>query len=181
MSNLQNYIQNLPEDLREKVKSGVAMKDLLNANPPAKWIARHPLSGHNYLPIDKVELMLDLLFQSWTFDIVSLTETGDMQSVVATIVLKVVGYDGTERAMPGVGAAPIQRGKETGEILADARQKAYPAAISFAIKDAAEHLGKVFGRDVNRKDVLEWQAISKRVYGSSVDTNEEIKAKLKQL
>ncbi|MEM4554842.1 MAG: Rad52/Rad22 family DNA repair protein [Candidatus Anstonellaceae archaeon] len=180
MSNLKQYIENLPEDLREKVKSGVAMKDLLNANPPAKWIARHPLSGHSYLPIDKVETMLDLLFQTWTFEIVSISESADMQSVVAVIILKVIGYDGTERTMPGVGAAPIQRGKETGEILADARQKAYPAAISFAIKDAAEHLGKVFGRDVNRKDVLDWQAISKRAYGSNEDI-EDIKSKLREL
>jgi hypothetical protein len=31
-----------------------------------------------------------------------------------------------------------------------------PAAKSFAIKDAIEHIGRVFGRDLSRKDSLEY-------------------------
>lgn len=32
--------------------------------------------------------------------------------------------------------------------------KALPAAKSYAIKDACEHIGKLFGRDLNRTDTL---------------------------
>lgn len=37
---------------------------------------------------------------------------------------------------------------------ADGVQKALPAAKAYAIKDAAEEFGKIFGRDLNRKDTF---------------------------
>lgn len=180
MSNLNNYIADLPEELRQKAEKGAELKTLLNANPPSKWLAKHPLSGHIYLPIDKVELLLDILFLEWTFNVNQLRESDDQQSVIALITLTVTGYDGTVRQMQGVGAVPIQRGKDTGLILPDARQKSYPAAISFAIKDAAEHLGKVFGRDVNRKDTISWEEMAKKIKPKQEDLN-EIKEKLVNL
>lgn len=181
MSHLQKYIESLPDELRKRVKDGVALKEILNANPPQKWLARHPLTGHMYMPIDKVELLLDTLFLDWTFDVNQLRESDDQQSVIALITLTVTGYDGSVRSMPGVGAAPIQRGKDTGLILPDARQKAYPAAISFAIKDAAEHLGKVFGRDVNRKDAIAWEAMASKIKPKQDDDVNQIKEKLLNL
>lgn len=36
--------------------------------------------------------------------------------------------------------------------------KALPTAESYAIKDAAEKLGKLFGKDLNRKDELAFEA-----------------------
>jgi ABC-type transporter lipoprotein component MlaA len=35
---------------------------------------------------------------------------------------------------------------------------ALPIAKTFAIKDATGHLGKIFGRDLNRKDTIPFQA-----------------------
>jgi hypothetical protein len=61
--------------------------------------------------------------------------------------------------MDGVGAAELQT--KTGASASDlaainkgAVMMALPMAKSYAIKDAAENLGKLFGRDLNRKDVL---------------------------
>jgi hypothetical protein len=33
---------------------------------------------------------------------------------------------------------------------------ALPSAKSYAIKDAAEHFGAIFGRDLNRKDIIQF-------------------------
>ena len=34
---------------------------------------------------------------------------------------------------------------------------AYPLAKSLAVKDACDHFGKVFGSDLNRKDVVQYE------------------------
>jgi len=59
----------------------------------------------------------------------------------------------------GVGAAELQT--KSGASAADlsainkgAVMMALPMAKSYAIKDAAEHLGKLFGRDLNRKETM---------------------------
>jgi hypothetical protein len=62
----------------------------------------------------------------------------------------------------GTGAMPVQtdKGKSASDLAAiksSAIQMALPAAVSYAIKDAAEHLGVLFGRDLNRKDTIAYQ------------------------
>ena len=59
----------------------------------------------------------------------------------------------------GVGAAPLQTDKGAGAvdfnaIKSDAVMKAAPAAESYAVKDAAEKIGKLFGKDMNRADQI---------------------------
>ncbi|GIV35327.1 MAG: hypothetical protein KatS3mg031_2862 [Chitinophagales bacterium] len=61
--------------------------------------------------------------------------------------------------MEGVGAAPVKTAQGSGALDLDkmnssALMTGFPAAESFAIKDAAEKLGRIFGSDLNRKDVL---------------------------
>jgi hypothetical protein len=60
----------------------------------------------------------------------------------------------------GVGAVQLQTKSgsspaELQNINNNAVMMALPMAKSYAIKDAAEHIGAIFGRDLNRKDVLE--------------------------
>jgi hypothetical protein len=45
--------------------------------------------------------------------------------------------------------------KKSRPVKDDAIQGAFQIAKSFAIRDAADHLGKLFGRDLNRKDTFE--------------------------
>ena len=57
----------------------------------------------------------------------------------------------------GIGASPIQTDKGAGAMdwnhtKNDAVMKAAPAAESYAVKDAAEKIGKLFGKDMNRAD-----------------------------
>ena len=41
----------------------------------------------------------------------------------------------------------------------NAIQLALPSAKSYAIKDAAEHIGALFGRDIMRKETLSYTAL----------------------
>ena len=79
--------------------------------------------------------------------------------------------------MDGLGAVPIQVAKGSNPmafdaIIPNAVQKNLPAAESFALKDAAEKLGKVFGSDLNRKDEIAFRS----VYAEWVNTEAKEKA-----
>ena len=67
----------------------------------------------------------------------------------------------------GIGAAPIQTDKGAGAtdwnaVKTDGVQKAAPAAESYAVKDAAEKFGKIFGRDVSRKGSMNYTDLLKK-------------------
>ena len=64
--------------------------------------------------------------------------------------------------LDGLGAAPIQTKSgaspvDHSAVLTDAVMKALPAAESYALKDAADKLGKLFGSDLGRKDSAEFK------------------------
>lgn len=43
---------------------------LLNQEPPAKWIKKHPyIKDYNYVPIDKVEFLLKKLFKLYKIEV----------------------------------------------------------------------------------------------------------------
>jgi hypothetical protein len=59
----------------------------------------------------------------------------------------------------GVGSAQIQTAKgasaaDLASINNNAVMMALPMAKSYAIKDACDHFGKLFGRDLNRKETM---------------------------
>jgi hypothetical protein len=62
----------------------------------------------------------------------------------------------------GIGAAQLQTKKDTSpadlqNINNGALSMAFPIAKTIAVKDAADHIGKLFGADLNRKDVIQYQ------------------------
>ena len=134
---------------------------ILNTPPPEKWIKEHPfIPGWKYLPIDKVEYLLTKIFKMSKIEV---RKTGMlMNSVEVTVrvhyfnpaVGKMVYHD-------GVGACELQTMAKTGALKMDmsnvsrgAVSMALPIAKTLAVKDACDHIGKIFGRDLNRKDVL---------------------------
>lgn len=132
---------------------------LLNQEPPAHWVKKNQFAGNtSYLPIEKVEFMLTRIFQSWRVEI--MREGALFNSVYAAIRLHYLNpITGEWEYHDGVGAMPVQTdaGKsaaDLGAIKSSAVQMALPGAVSYAIKDAAEHLGKLFGRDLNRKETM---------------------------
>lgn len=134
---------------------------IVNFAPPEKFIKNHPLaSGVKYLPIDKVELMLTKLFQQWRVEV--LREGQLLNSVYVAVRLHYRDPISKEwTSQDGLGAVQIQvdKGENASNLAAiksDAIMKGLPAAESFAVKDAAEKIGKLFGKDLNRRDALDF-------------------------
>jgi hypothetical protein len=135
-------------DIQDFIKNSDFLK-IVNSNPPQAFVKDHPIAkGVKYVPIDKVELMLDTIFQQWYPEVL---KTGQLLNAIE-VTVRVQFVD-------GVGAVAIQtdQGKSAADLAAvksNAVMLALPAAKSYAIKDAVEHIGKLFGRDLNRKDTM---------------------------
>jgi hypothetical protein len=134
------------------------LKTLLNMPVNQAWLKKHPLTNQPYLPIDKVDYLLDRIFGRWEVDIKSISKIEN--SVVAVITLKV--WNPTRNDWDrhdGAGAMPIQVESQCPpydmtKLKSNGVQLAVPAAVSYAKKDAADNLGTIFGRNVTRKDSL---------------------------
>lgn len=137
------------------------LKLLLNQQPPEKWIKKNAMASNSlYLPIDKVEFLLDRIFQEWRIEV--LREGTMFNSVyVAVRVHYVNPVNGLWNYHDGVGAKDMQKDANTtlsmDTIKSAAVQMALPTAKSLAIRDACDHLGKLFGRDLNRKSTIDFE------------------------
>lgn len=156
--------QNLPTIAELTGDVELALKNdqlnlLLNQAPPQNWVKTHPyIKGHNYLPIDKVELMLKRIFKRYRIEI-----TGQgiaFNGVWVTVRLHYQNpIDGVWDYHDGIGAMQLQTKAGTSpadliNINNGAISMAFPIAKTLAIKDAADMFGKLFGADLNRKDTL---------------------------
>ena len=144
-----------------------ALTVLLNQDPPAKWLVTHPMiRDYRYIPIEKIEYLLTRIFGNWTVEIRATQIVAN--SVVVTVRLHVINpISGQPMWQDGIGAAPIQTDKGAGAtdwnaVKTDGVQKAAPAAESYAVKDAAEKFGKIFGRDVSRKGSMNYTDLLKK-------------------
>lgn len=133
---------------------------LLNQQPKLDWIKQNKFANNtNYLPIEKVEYLLTSIFLSWRLEIKEVTVIAN--SVVVCVRLHIQSpITGEWDWQDGIGAAPIQTksgapATDFSQVQTSAVQMAAPSAESYALKDAAEKLGKLFGKDLNRKDVIE--------------------------
>ena len=172
-------LQELFEDSIELAAKSEGLNALLNVQPPQKWLKEHPYIKvkndkgeavpYKYLPIDKVEYLLTKIFKSWHPEI-----TGQGTAFNGVWVTVRVHYFNPAindwSFADGIGASQLQTAKGTSpadlaNIYNGAIAMAFPAAKSYAIKDAAETIGKIFGADVSRKDTLAFspdQEIMKR-------------------
>lgn len=140
-----------------------ALNVLLNQQPPKDWVKKHPFASCNYIPIDKIEYLLTKIFIKWHVEVKEVTTIANS----AVVTVRLYYQNPISEVMEwqdGIGAAPIHTNKGKGamdwnEVQADSVMKAVPAAKSYAIKDAAELLGKIFGKDLNRKDTLVYDSL----------------------
>ncbi|MCK9281569.1 MAG: hypothetical protein M0P71_13165 [Melioribacteraceae bacterium] len=137
---------------------------LLNTNPPDAWLREHPLAkGVKYIPIERIEYMLTSIFQKWNVEIRQVQIIAN--SVVVTVRLYYQDTLSNEMLwQDGIGASPIQTDKGSGAMdwnktKNDAVMKSAPAAESYAVKDAAEKIGKLFGKDMNRADKIMYDTL----------------------
>ena len=157
-------IQELFDDSIELAGKSEGLNAILNTPPPQKWIKEHPnIPGWQYLPIDKVEYLLTKIYKRWHPEVL---ERGLLMNSIAVTIRLHYFNPATDQMefSDGVGACELQTSKGTGALKMDmsnvnrgAIPMALPIAKSLAIKDAAECLGKIFGKDLNRKDTLAFQ------------------------
>jgi hypothetical protein len=164
--------KNLPvlADLYSDTELKIAQNDLnilLNAPPAAGWLKDHPFAKvikvidgkkvsvpAKYIPIERIEWLLTRIFIRWNSEIKTVQLIAN--SVVVTIRLYYQDVLSKETLwQDGVGAVPLQTDQGAGAIEFDkikssAVQMAAPSAETYAIKDAAEKIGKIFGKDINR-------------------------------
>lgn len=160
-------MQELRKDDEMSMKQNSLMV-LLNQSPPAAWAKNHPTAKKKdevtgryepvkYLPVERVEWLMFRIFNKWRTEVKSTQLIGN--SVVVTVRVHYLDpitgeWDWTE----GVGASALQTDKGAGAtdfnaLKSASVQMAAPAAKSYAFKDACECLGKIFGKDLNRRDI----------------------------
>jgi hypothetical protein len=159
----------------EQLKNQNDLNILLNHPPKPEWIKEHPFINRKdpntgewgplqYLPIERVEYLLTSIFILWR------TEVRQVQMIANSILVTVrVHYRNpvTDEMewQDGLGASPIQTDEgasatDFSKVKSGAIMMAAPAAKSFAIKDAAEMLGKIFGKDLNRADQIAYESMA---------------------
>lgn len=134
---------------------------ILNSPPKKEWVKVHPMGKQNYLPIEIVEYLLTMIYGTWNVEIKKTEILANSIAVTVRLHLK-NPITGEPEFQDGVGAMPIQIKKDSGGAIdfqnmnSNAIQLGLPAAESYAVKDAAEKLGKIFGKDINRKNSLNY-------------------------
>ncbi|AXF52578.1 MAG: recombination protein [Caudoviricetes sp.] len=132
---------------------------LINQEPPQKWIKTNPYANNSkYLPIDKVELLLRKIYKD--VDIEVLREGVMFNALYVTVRIHYTHpVTGEKCFKDGVGASQVQTKKgaspaDMANINNGAVEMGLPKAKTQAIKDACDNLGRIFGSDLNRKDIL---------------------------
>lgn len=159
---------------------------LLNCEPKKEWVRQHPFASNvNYIPIGVVEYLLTSIFVRWWVEVKSIQVIAN--STVVHVRLHVQDpISGDWICQDGIGAAPIQTEKGApatafDKVLNDAVMKSAPSAESYAIKDAAEKFGKIFGKDLNRKDFLAYTALDGKLDTSNIQADADMLSELRLL
>lgn len=149
---------------------------LMNEPPKKDWCKVHPYIkaqdsqgnyiDYVYIPVERIEWLLTNIFLRWRVEIKDVKIIAN--SVVVTVRLHYYNHTDNEWLwQDGIGAAPLQTDKGAGAtdfnaIKSNAVQIGAPAAETYAFKDAAEKIGKLFGKDLNRKEVISFDSLTDR-------------------
>lgn len=175
----------------EEAYKNDALQLLLSYPPNSKWVKKHPMvtvkdeTGRKvpleYLPIDKVKVLLTRIFQVWNHEITGCYQM--FNSVVVTVKLNYKNpVTGEWEFKCGIGAVGVQTDKDAkasdmSSIKLDAVMKAAPAAESYAIKNAAEKIGPIFGGNLGHYDVAGYQGLySKKPESSAPEAPKQTEA-----
>jgi hypothetical protein len=173
------------EDLYNDVELAGKHNDLnklLNCEPKQEWIKVNKFAGNSrYIPIEIVEYLLTSIYIKWRVEVRTIQVIAN--SVVVSVRLYVLDpITGEWDWQDGVGASPIQTksgaaATDFSQVNTSAVQMAAPAAETYAVKDAAEKLGKIFGKDINRQAQMNYFSMldSKFAGAGKQDIPDELK------
>lgn len=157
---------------------------LLNQPPQKSWLKKHPTAPNVvYIPIERIEYLMTRIFIKWRVEIKSVSQLAN--SVVVTVRVHYMDRVTKEWDwQDGIGAAPLQTDKDAGaidwnHIKTSAVQIGAPAAESYAFKDACEKLGKLFGKDMNRKDTMNYDKLENIFSPQKEDLKKQLEILLK--
>lgn len=132
---------------------------LMNQEPDPKWIHVNKYANNSkYLPIGIQETLLQRVFKSYRVEI--LREGSMFNAVYVTIRLHFLHpVTGEWDFHDGIGADQLQTKSgaspaDLNSISNNAVAMSLPKAVSLAISDATDHLGKLWGRDLNRDKLM---------------------------
>lgn len=163
-----------------------ALQVLLNQEPKKEWLKEHPTIKVKqvdkyfpllYMPIQRVEWLLINVFMKYKVCVKSVQLIAN--SVVVTVRLKYWDHINNEWLyQDGVGSAPLQTDKGSGAVdfmalKSAAVQMSAPAAKSYAVKDAAEQIGRIFGKDLNRADVVSYESLKDKYKETKIMDGDE--------
>jgi len=152
------------------------LNKLLNQEPRQSWIEQHPIAKKKvdgkevpceYVTVQRMEYLLTSIFLHWSLEIKEVKVLGN--SVCAIVRLHYQSpLTGEMLFQDGVGAVAIQMDKNSApndisKIKSNAIQIGAPAAETYAFKDAAEKIGKIFGKDLNRADKIFYDNLDKKL------------------
>lgn len=158
---------------------------VLNAEPKPQEIKSNKFANNSkYLPIGVIERKLDEMFIAWQtenfrYQVIGNELTGVITlKVLHPMLLTWISYE-------GAGAVQIQFTKGSdftnfANKIQNTLQKDFPHLKSECLKNAAKHLGKAFGRDLNRDETGDYAPVN----NSELIDNEifsEIKVKVKRI
>jgi hypothetical protein len=133
----------------------------LNEEPEPKWILLNKYAGNSkYIPVARLEWLMTKTFVRWYTEVLSVNLIAN--SVAVTVRVHYLHPITAEWCWTdGVGASRIQVNEgsaatDFGSMKANAIEMGLPKAKTEAIKDAIGDLGRLFGRDLNRKDAPDY-------------------------
>jgi len=142
------------------------LNSILCSKPNEGWVKTNKYANNSrYLPIDKVEFLLRKIFKQFKIEI-----TGQgvaFNGVWVSVRVHYVDPISKEwRYHDGIGAEALQvkQGSSPAQlenINKGALSIAFPIAKSYAVKDACDHLGDIFGANLNRKDSIDFYVDNK--------------------
>lgn len=156
-------VAQLAKDLQE-LSDVSQFNALLDNDPPKAWVQLHPFNKHKvngqnvpvpYVPIGVVESLLNAIFPINKIEVISYAQVA--QSVACQVRVHYKHPVFNEWLYhDGVGAVDIQtqKGASAADLAAinnGAIQKGLPAAKAYAVKNACQNFGRIFGRDVARE------------------------------
>lgn len=160
----------------DKAYKNDALQLLLHVPPPKKFVREHDYvkvkneQGNKvklqYIPVYFVKYMLTRIFSTYWY-----SEVIDFKQLFNSVGVQVrLHYQnpttGEWHHQDGVGAVSVQT--DAGEtaanlsaIKADGVMKAFPAAESYALKNAAEKIGPIFGSELQKWDAMPFEPMMK--------------------
>lgn len=165
MSNVQKHklptLQELTEEVGTYSEQEKAFAVIMNSDPKKEWVKKHPIAKNEYIPIERIEYLLTRIFGTYQTELIKGPELLGNSVVVGVRVHVKHPITGESIYHDGVGAQPLQLDAKKSRSAIDfehmksnAVQLAAPIAKSYAFKDACDHFGKIFGRDLNRKQQI---------------------------